>query len=109
MTAKEKAAIEEAAKLPTAYQTLNHHLSRVGLTLATAHESILLDAVESHTAAHTAALQERVKELEATLSINRYTLEDMRKSFYAGHSLCDDEWRGKRKLTGFDEFIDSLK
>ena len=55
------------------------------------------------------ALRERVKELETTLSINRYTIEDMRKSFYAGHSLCDDEWRDKTKLTGFDEFIDSLK
>ena len=38
-----------------------------------------------------------------------YTIEEMRKSFYAGHSLCDDEWRDKTKLIGFDEFIDSLK
>ena len=64
MTNKTTAAIEEAAKLPTAYQTLNHHLSRVGLTLATAHESILLDAIESHTQAHTEGLREQLMILD---------------------------------------------
>lgn len=81
MTAKQKAAIEEAAKLPTAEETLRKHIDNsdpmnqpfdemyVGETNA------MLDAIESHTAAHTAALQERVKELEAENERYREALE----------------------------------
>lgn len=47
--------------------------------------------------------------LENPRSFGLYSLEDMRKSFYAGHNLCDDEWRDKRKLTGFDEFMEELQ
>lgn len=74
MTNKTKAAIEVAAKLPTAEETLRKHIDNsdpmnqpfdemyVGETNA------MIDAIESHTAAHTAALQESVKELEAKLT-----------------------------------------
>lgn len=71
MTNKTKAAIEEAAKLPTAEETLSAAYKEAGwmyqLSVASGscdHVSIALAAIESHTAAHTAALRERVKELE---------------------------------------------
>lgn len=114
-------------KLPTVNEIIDENLGGLELTMDADmwhfYKDVIRQCIESHTAAHTAALRERVKELEnelanaitnvselmRDLSINQYTIEDMRKSFYAGHSLCDDEWRDKRKLVGFDEFIQNLK
>jgi len=37
-----------------------------------------------------------------------YSIDDMRRAFDAGHTLSDAEWRDKRKLVGFNEFMDNL-
>jgi|SRR5690606_13327521 len=95
MTAKQKAAIEVAAKLPTAEETLRKHIDNsdpmnepfdemyVGETNA------MLDAIESHTAAHTTALQERVKELEAQNERYRKALEDISTGGYSSHEFME--------------------
>ena len=71
MTNKTKAAIEEAAKLPTALEVFNKHTNQRMM-----HDPYIIAAMQeyadSHTAAHAAALRERVKELEERLSEERF-------------------------------------
>ena len=77
MTNKNKAAIEEAAKLPTAEETLSAAYKEAGwmyqLSVASGscdHVSIALAAIESHTQTHTAALREEIKQLQSDVAHN---------------------------------------
>src|SRR5690606_3275197 len=85
MTAKQKAAIEVAAKLPTAEETLRKHIDNsdpmnepfdemyVGETNA------MLDAIEFHTAAYTAALWSDIKQLQRLLENSIEAGEELRE------------------------------
>lgn len=65
MNNKTKAAIEEAAKLPTAEEVLRKFCGENILNGGFyAGPKFALQAIESHTQAHTEGLRERVKELE---------------------------------------------
>jgi hypothetical protein len=86
MTNKTKAAIEEAAKLPTSEETLSQTYKSAGwrydisvLPTGCPHESLALDAIESHTAAHTAGLRERVKELESKIASYESAIDGLKK------------------------------
>lgn len=68
MTNKTKAAIEEAAKLPTAEETLNTVVGdgcNFRKLFGDNDTDWVIKAIESHTQSHTEGLRERVKELEA--------------------------------------------
>src|SRR5690554_1220224 len=63
MTNKTKAAIEEAAKLPTAEETLQIAYDTIKANQSSDHKDVdpvLLHAIESHTQAHTEGLRERL-------------------------------------------------
>lgn len=74
MTNKTKAAIEEAAKLPTAEETLQTIYERNHKTVIdariipnkfpSAYRETAIAAIESHTAAHTAGLRDQIADLE---------------------------------------------
>jgi len=65
-------------KLPTAEEALQIAYDTIKANQSSEHKDVdpvLLHAIESHTAAHTAALRERVKELEAENARYREALE----------------------------------
>ena len=83
MTNKTKAAVEEAAKLPTAEETLQIAYDTIKANQSSEHKDVdpvLLHAIESHTASHTAGLRERVKELETATNRALEILEHRRQA-----------------------------
>jgi len=50
-------------------------------------------------------LHQKVQKAIATDGQKTYTDEQIRRAFEAGYNLCDAEWRDKRNLIGFDDFL----
>lgn len=92
MTNKTKAAVEEAAKnLIKGLKIKVSHCDsddndvswgmQEGILISKGDAKAIIELMESHTAAHTAALRERVKELEGMLNHVVYEYEQDEQSF----------------------------
>lgn len=70
-------------KLPTANEIIDENLGGLELTMDDDmwkfYKDVIRQCIESHTAAHTAALRERLKELEAKIASYESSIDGLKK------------------------------
>lgn len=103
MIPKTKSAIEEAAKLPTAYQSAQEHnaVDKYGKP-----QSEVLAAIESHTAAHTAALRDQIADLDRENNNYRLVYDSVVKN---RDELRERVKELEAKIASYESAIDGLK